>query len=149
MMLLDVNVLIAAFRPEMPTHIATKAWLDQLVNSSTAFGLVDGVLCGFVRIVTQKPFDPITPIANALDFVRTIRATPNCRIVAPTGIQWDLFDDVCRQTRSHGKAAQDIYWASFALHLDCEFVTFDGGFVRVPGLRWRSPLEPQARTNPR
>ena len=148
-MLLDVNVLVAAFRPEFPHHAATNGWLTAMMRDGTSFGLADGILCGFVRTVTRKPFDPITPIEVALNFASMLRDFPTCRIVAASDSQWAIFDPSCRATRSHGKAAQDVYWASFALNLDCEFITFDGGFIRFPGLRWRSPLEPHARTNPR
>jgi toxin-antitoxin system PIN domain toxin len=149
MMLLDVNILIGAFRPESPDHPAVKAWLEKVMTDRQAFGVADGILCGFVRIVTRKPFDPVTPVDNALDFANAIRGAASYRVVPPNANQWNLFETVCRRTASSGKAAQDIYWASFALDLDCEFITFDGGFSRVPGLRWRSPLEAQARTNPR
>ena len=149
MMLLDSNILIGAFRPELPDHAATRLWLDQLIAQGRPFGVVDGLLCGFVRIVTQKPFNPITPINRALEFVARIRASPSCRLLLPSDKQWAIFADRCRRTGSHGKAAQDAYWASFALELDCEFITFDGGFVRIPGLRWRSPFDAHTRTNPR
>jgi toxin-antitoxin system PIN domain toxin len=148
MMLLDVNVLVAAFRTELPQHADTHAWLNALVRDGQPFGMADGILSGFVRIVTRSPLNPITPIGVALDFAAALRDTPNCRIVAPNPAQWAVFDRVCRATRSHGRAAQDVYWASFALDLDCEFVTFDNGFSRIPGLRWRHPLERRARTNP-
>jgi toxin-antitoxin system PIN domain toxin len=149
MILLDVNVLVSAFRPEMPEHLGTKAWLDRSVSQAVDLGFADGVLCGFVRVVTQKPFDPVAPIANALDFVAALRRIPSCHVVSPNPQQWDIFDSICRRTLSHGKAAQDLYWASFALELACEFITFDQGFARIPGLRWRSPLEDYTRTNPR
>ena len=148
-MLLDANVLIGAFRPEMPDHLATKKWLDDTMATGRAFGMVEGLLCGFVRIVTQKPFNPITPIDKALDFASRVRSVPSCRMLGPSPQQWTIFDDLCRRTRSQGRSVQDAYWASFALELDCEFITFDGGFARIPGLRWRSPLEGRARTNPR
>src|SRR4051794_37263406 len=111
MMLLDANILIGAFRPETPDHVATKSWLNALIISGRPFGVVDALLCGFVRIVTRKPFDPITPIEIALDFAAALRAAPSCRMVTSSPQQWVIFDQVCRRTRSHGKAAQDAYWA--------------------------------------
>src|ERR1044072_5992902 len=98
MKLLDVNVLVAAFRVEMPDHRAVKGWLDTLIAGAESFGAVDGVLCGFVRIVTQKPFDPVTPVGKALDFVAAIRLAVNFRSVQPGRSQWSIFEKVCRST---------------------------------------------------
>lgn len=149
MMLLDVNVLVAAHRPEIQRHAEVKRWLEDVMAEGRAFGAADGVYCGFVRVVTQRPFAPTTPINGALDFISLLRAQSNCRRVAPTQRQWEIFDQICRERGFGGKVAQDAYWASFALDLDCDWITLDRGFERIPGLRWRNPLEAQARTNPR
>jgi toxin-antitoxin system PIN domain toxin len=146
--LLDVNVLITALRVEMPHHAFTRAWLNALLRDGPAFGVADGILRSFVRIATQRPFNPITPIDVALDFAAQLRSAPTCRVISATDSQWRMFDRLCRAAHLRGRAAQDAYWASFALDLECEFVTFDHGFGRIPRLRWRSPLKRQARTNP-
>ncbi|MBC8108610.1 MAG: PIN domain-containing protein [Anaerolineae bacterium] len=147
MMLLDVNVLVNAFRPDMPAHAATKQWLDHVLRNQQACGFVDAIACGFVRVVTQPTFQ--TPLPAALDFIDRLRGEPSFQIVAPNSEQWSIFDQICRSSRRRGGDIQDAYWASFAIYLDCPFITFDRGFSTVPGLRWRSPIETQARTNPR
>ena len=149
MLLLDVNVLIRAHRSDLVDHAEVKQWLDGLIASGTTFGFPDGILASFVRIVTQAPFDPVTPIAEALDFASRLRSVPSCRVLSADAVQWAAYESVCRRIGAHGRAAQDVYWASFALTHDAEWLTFDRGFSRVPGLRWRGPLEPRARTNPR
>src|SRR5438128_12656061 len=111
MLLLDVNVLIAAFRPEMPHHLDVKRWLEWLIAEDRPFGVVDALASSFVRVTTQKPFS--TPISLALDFMNRVREAPSCWFIAPNPAQWAIFDRICRATRRHGKGAQDAYWASF------------------------------------
>ena len=149
MLLLDANVLIRSFRADIERDDEVRAWLERLIGDEVPFGFPDGILMGFVRIVTQKPFNPITPIEHALAFAEQLREAPSCHVIAADPLQWSRFVEICRKLRAHGKQAQDVYWASFALSHDAEWITFDGGFSQVPGLRWRSPLEDQARTNPR
>ena len=147
MMVLDVNVLVTAFQPEMPHHPQTKHWLERVMIERRPLGVVDAVAASFVRIVTQRPF--LTSVPEAFAFINRVRAEPNCRTLLPNAQQWAMFERTCRRTRRQGKAAQDVYWASFALELSHEFVTFDNGFAGIPGLTWRSPLDAQPRTNPR
>ena len=149
MMLLDVNVLMAAHRVELPDHVVVKRWLEGVINDGRAFGAVDGVLCGFVRIATQAFWKPPTQVGEAMDFVGIIRGAPGYRVVQSSERQWEQFERVCRDGRLVGKAVQDAYWGSFALDLGCDWITFDRDFARIPGLRWRSPLDARARTNPR
>ena len=67
MMLLDVNVLLYAYREDAPQHPQFKAWLDSLVNGNSPYALSDFVLSGFLRIVTHaKIFRPPTPMKEAL-----------------------------------------------------------------------------------
>jgi len=148
MLLLDANVLIVAFRADLNEHRQVGVWLDRLIASGEPFGFPEGILMGFVRIVTQKPFDPITPIHDALLFADKLRSVPSCRVIAADTHQWETFVNTCRKVMAHGKKAQDVYWASFALSHDVEWITFDGGFRSVPGLRWRSPFDQAARANP-
>lgn len=147
MIIPDVNVLVVGFRQEMPDHLATKHWLDEIMMQRRPIGIVEAVAAGFVRVVTQRPF--FTSVPDAFAFINRLRAEPNCRLVSPNAQQWSIFEQVCRATGRGGKAAQDAYWASFALELKCEFVTFDGGFAGMPGLTWRKPTDAHARTNPR
>ena len=53
MILLDVNVLVYAHRRDIPDHPAYLRWLEALINSDQAYGMVDLVLSGFIRVVTH------------------------------------------------------------------------------------------------
>lgn len=149
MLLLDANVLIRAFRADIEGQPKVAAWLRDLLSGGARFGVPDGILMSFVRIVTQRPFDPVTPIELALTFADRVRSSPACTVMHASVPQWQTFVRVCRLTRAHGRRAQDVYWASFALADGDVWVTFDRGFGTIPGLRWRTPFDLQVRTNPR
>jgi uncharacterized protein len=47
--LLDVNVLVDAFRGDQPRHRAVRSWLDGVVAGDAAFGVPEPALSGFLR----------------------------------------------------------------------------------------------------
>lgn len=53
MILMDVNVLVYAFRKDSINHMRYRDWLHGIINASDAYGLSDLVLSGFLRIVTH------------------------------------------------------------------------------------------------
>ena len=67
MLLFDVNVLVYAFRQDIPESDRYAAWLEDVINSETAYGLSDLVLSGFIRIVTHpRILSPPATIGEAL-----------------------------------------------------------------------------------
>ncbi len=148
MLLLDVNVLVYAHRAELPQHNSIRQWLHELANGETRFGIAELSLSGFVRIVTQRPFTPVTPSEVALDFCNRLIAAPNCLLVRPTETQWKVFDRLCRRVGAKGGLVPDAYFAAMALDQDCEWITTDTDFARFPGLSWRHPLEKATTVNP-
>ena len=66
MRLVDVNVLVYAFRTDATEHKAYGAWLEELVNSDEAYAVSDLILSGFLRVVTHpRVFTPPTPVPAA------------------------------------------------------------------------------------
>jgi predicted nucleic acid-binding protein len=53
MILPDVNVLIYAFRKDVPQHAVCRPWLVDLVESDARFGLSPLALSAVVRITTN------------------------------------------------------------------------------------------------
>ena len=53
MILPDVNVLIYAFRRDMPQHAVCRAWLVDVVRNNARFGLSPLVLGAVVRVTTN------------------------------------------------------------------------------------------------
>lgn len=137
----DVNVLVYAFREEMPEHEPCLAWLRSIVQGEAAFAVFDLVLSGFLRIVTHpRIFSTPTPLGAALDFVDVVRTRPNCITVQPGGRHWSIFEGLCRESRARGNLVVDAYLAALAIESGCEWVTTDRDYAAFPGLKIQSPL---------
>jgi toxin-antitoxin system PIN domain toxin len=142
MRLVDVNVLVCAFREDAPSHKAHRAWLEALVSSDEAFAVSDHVLAGFLRIVTHpRIFHPPTPIGSALKFVVAFRGQPNAVPVVPGARHWEVFVRLCRDADARGNLVPDAWLAALAIEQGSEFVTTDRDYARFPGLRWSHPLD--------
>ncbi len=142
MRLVDVNVLVYAFREDAPRHRAFKRWLEGVVRSDEAYAVSDHVLSGFLRVVTHpRVFHPPTPLPAALAFAEAYRGRPNAVPIAPDVRHWDLFARLCRDAGARGNLVPDAWLAALAMESGCELVTTDRDFARFRGLRWRHPLE--------
>src|SRR5947209_7004824 len=123
MLLLDVNVLLYAFRSDAPAHAACRRWLDSTLDTeSDLVGLADIVLSAFLRIVTHpRIFQPPTPIESALQFVAELQAQPASLSIAPGPRHWGIFVRLCRQTPASGNLVPDAYLAALAIESGSEF----------------------------
>jgi toxin-antitoxin system PIN domain toxin len=142
MRLLDVNVLLYAFRDAAPRHAEYRSWLEDAIASPEPLGISDLVLSSFVRIATHpRVFDPPASLDDALAFADALRAMPNAVRIAAGPRHWELFEDACREGSARGNLVADAYLAALAIGNGCELITTDRDFARFPRLRWRHPLE--------
>ena len=142
MLLIDVNVLLYAYREAAPEHKSYLKWLEGCINSDQPFGLAELVLSGFLRIATHpKIFSPPSPLEPAFRFAEALRGRSNCVIVAPGARHWDIFSRLCRAASAKGNLIPDAYLAALAIESGTEWITTDRDFSRFPGLRWRHPLD--------
>jgi uncharacterized protein len=141
-LLVDVNVLVYAFRRDAPHHRRYADWLQELIDSGTTFGMADLVLSGFVRIVTHPAiFDPPSTVERAIGFADRIRRHTRCVHIAPGPRHWDIFTTLCCQTGATGNLVPDAYLAALAIESGMEWITADRGFARFRGLQWRHPFD--------
>jgi toxin-antitoxin system PIN domain toxin len=138
--LLDVNVLVDAFRGDQPRHPAVRAWLDGVIDADAAFAISEHVLSGFLRVVTHpRVFNEPDDIEDALTFAERLRELPHAIGIRPGDRHWAIFTRLCRVTRAVGNTVPDAYLAAMAIESGSEMVTGDRGFARFPGLRWHDP----------
>jgi uncharacterized protein len=141
MQLLDVNVLIYAFRRDLPQFDRYAPWLEETVNGELAFGIPDLVLSGFLRIVTlPRIFNSPSHIDEALKFADQLRASPSFVPIIPGPRHWNIFAELCRTAGVRGNLVPDAYFAALAIESGCEWITTDRDYSRFPGLRWRVPF---------
>lgn len=146
MILVDVNILVYAFRKDAPGHARMRSWLHSAINSMESYGISDFVLAGFLRVVSHpKVFDPPSPLEDALAFAHAIRARPNCVPVMPGVGHWEIFTRLVRGSGAKGNLIADAYLAALAIEHGCEWITTDRDYSRFHGLRWRHPLSADAQ----
>ncbi len=142
MFLIDVNVLVYAYREDVPDHRAYLRWLEGCIRSDQAYGLADLVLSGFLRVVTHpKVFNPPSPLESALRFAVELRSQANCVTAAPGPRHWEIFLRLCRTANARGNRIADAYLAALAIESGSEWITTDRDYSRFEGLRWRHPLQ--------
>jgi toxin-antitoxin system PIN domain toxin len=139
-LLCDVNVYVSAHRPDSTHHEAALRWHRAVLAGDHAYAFSDLVLSAFVRIVTnRRVFQEPSELAQALAFTGQIRDRPQAVRIEPGPRHWELFTGLCRSGQARGNTVPDAYLAALAIETGCDWVTFDSGFARFPGLRWRRP----------
>src|SRR6202167_3702048 len=141
MILIDVNILVYASRPDSFNHSRYMGWLQDALNSEEICGLSELALAGMVRIVTHPQIYPKpTPVELALKFAQELRDDEGTAIISAGPHHWDIFAGLCRSSGAKGNLVSDAYFAALAIESGAEWITADRDFSRFPGLRWRHPL---------
>jgi len=140
MMLPDVNVLIYAFRQDVPQHALCKPWLQRVVDGEANFGISPFALAAVVRVTTNpRSYNEPSTHEEAFRYCDHLLNSPNCRIVTPGERHWDIFKRICVETDTCGPRVTDAWFAALAIEWGCEWITFDRDYARFPGLKWRAP----------
>jgi toxin-antitoxin system PIN domain toxin len=139
----DVNVLIYAFRQDVPQHAICRAWLNGVIMGDARFGVSPLVLSAVVRITTNpRSYRMPSTLEDAFGFCEDILGQPHCQIVEPRERHWDIFKRLCLETDTGGTRVSDAWLAALAIEWGCEWITLDRDFARFPGLRWQVPSTP-------
>ena len=143
MILPDVNVLIYAFRKEVPQHTICRTWLEDVVNGVERFGISPLALAAVVRVTTnRRVYANPSSYEAAFGFCEDLLGQPHCQIVEPRERHWDIFKRLCVETDTRGPRVTDAWYAALAIEWGCEWITLDRDYARFPGLRWRTPEVP-------
>jgi len=138
MLLPDVHILVAAYLADDAPKQARRAWLLELANGGERFAVSELVLASFLRIVTNPRVFAASGSAPYA-FVEALTGARGCVRLRPGPENWAIFTTLCRQTGFRGPILSDLCHAALAIEHDCEWVSDDEDFARVPGLRWRAP----------
>jgi hypothetical protein len=137
----DVNVLLAGFRADHDHHRRARAFLEESRHQSEALGLSDFALASVVRLVTNVRVFVRPDTAEAvLDYLDALLEPPG-QLLRAGSTHWSRFAGLCRELALRGNLVPDAYLAALAFEQNAELVTFDRGFGRYPGLRWRCLLD--------
>ena len=143
MILPDVNVLIYAFRPEMPEHSRCRGWLQAVVDGDTRFGISPLSLAAVLRVTTNRSaWANPSSLEDAVRFGNFLLDQPHCQIVEPRDRHWGIFSQLCIETDTRGPRVIDAWYAALAIEWGCEWITLDRDYARFPALRWSVPKAP-------
>ncbi|RIK07996.1 MAG: VapC toxin family PIN domain ribonuclease [Acidobacteria bacterium] len=141
MILLDVNVLVAAQRDDHPHHLRVRQWLDTFLAGNESFGIPGVVAAGFIRVTTHRRiFKVPTPVTEAFNFLRALRAQPLHVSISPGDRHLEIFEEICQEADVSGDLTLDAYIAAIAVESGCSLVSLDRDFARFDRLDWRLPL---------
>lgn len=134
--LVDNNILIYSFRPEMKLHAPAKLWLEASLNGSRSLRLFPTVEVGFARLVTHpKLFKHPSMISEVREFLSVLCASPAVEIALWNPFMRDRWLRLCDDLNLSGNDCNDAMLAAVALEKNLRVVTFDRGFRRFPGLK--------------
>ena len=140
MILPDVNVLIYAFRKDVPQHAASRRWLVNVVEGDAPFGVSPAALGALVRITTNaRAYRTPSALDEAFAFCDNLLGQPHSHIVEPGERHWGIFKRLCVETDTRGSRVTDAWFAALEIEWGCEWITLDRDFARFPGLRWQLP----------
>lgn len=140
MILLDVNVVLAAHRADHPHHDVVRPWFERLTDGDDQFAVPDVVWASFVRIATNRRiFEVPTPTGDAFAFLRAVRSHPNHVAVTPGERHLELFEDLCLRFEATGDLSADAYVAAVAMEQGCALASLDRDFARFEDLDWVIP----------
>jgi toxin-antitoxin system PIN domain toxin len=131
----DVNVLVAAFRPDHPHHLSARAWLNdavaQAANGRSSLTLMATVVTGFLRITTHpKIFRETDPLQDVIDFIDSLLSCPGVQF-QPQGATWPNMRQVCLVQQTTGNLITDAWIAATVMQSGETLCTFDRDFSRL------------------
>ena len=141
MLLPDVNVLLAGFRPDHAHHRLARRFLEEARSGTAVIGVSDVAVASVARLATNpRVFVRPDPVDAVLDYVDVLLEPP-AQLLQVGSNHWGRFADLCRHLQLRANLVPDAYLAALALEQSAELITFDRGFGRFPRLRWRCLLD--------
>lgn len=141
MLLLDVNVLLAAHRADHPHHTPVRTWFDTMLTGEERFTVPAFVWSSFLRLTTNRRiFEVPTPRPEAFAFIKATCAQPLHLAVGPGPRHLTLLQELCDEADASGDLIADAAIAAVAAEHGCEIVTLDRDFARFESVRHRRPM---------
>ena len=143
MILVDANLLLHAYDPSSPRHVAARNWFEATLSKPEPVGLAWITLLAFVRIGTNpRPLEHPLTIAEAGTIVSEWLEHPNVTLLNPGERHWPILRDLMTRGQARGPLVTDAHLAALAIEHGAELATTDRDFARFPGLKFFNPLEP-------
>jgi len=139
-LLLDVNVVIAAHRVDHAQHANARPWFDDVVAGRDRFSVPTVVWASFIRLVTnRRVLARPTPRDDAFEFLQAVCAQPNHVVLTPGPRHLALLGQVCAEADATGDLVPDAVIAAIALEHGCAVASFDRDFARFTSIEHVMP----------
>lgn len=140
MLLLDVNVVLAAHRDDHPHHQMVRGWFDRQIAGDEPFSVPLTVWASFLRVATNRRiFSTPTPRVDAFAFIEATCAQPHHLALGPGPRHLAILRRVCDEVDAVGDLVPDAVLAAIAVEHGLEVVTLDRDFARFSAVRHRRP----------
>lgn len=139
MKILDINVLLDAFNTASPNHARQRTFLERVLSADEVVALPWHTLLGFLRIATDRRFEPHLDAKVAAELVDGWLARPHVRILQPGERHWAILRELLDVVPAAGPLIPDAHLAALAIENGAELCSADTDFARFPRLRWTDP----------
>lgn len=139
MRILDINVLLDAFNTASPNHARQRTFLERVLNEDEVVALPWHTLLGFLRIATDRRFEPHLDANVAAELVDGWLARPHVRILHPGERHWAILRELLGDVPAVGPLIPDAHLAALAIENGAELCSADTDFARFPRLKWTDP----------
>ena len=131
MLLLDVNVVLAAHRDDHPHFETVRPWFDAVLAGEEPFSVPTTVWGSFLRLAThRRVFVEPTPPAAAFAFARSVVAQPHHLPTSPGARHLALLEQLCSEAGASGDLVADAVLAAIAVESGAVIATLDRDFAR-------------------
>lgn len=139
MIAVDTNVLVCAFREDMPQHATCLKELEEI--SEQKWAICWPSVHEFLATVTRRRyFNPPSSMARAMAGVSSWMTSANLRLLSEGPGYFEILQGLLEQGEIVGAAVHDARIAAICLsHGVEELVSMDRDFKRFPQLRTREP----------
>jgi toxin-antitoxin system PIN domain toxin len=138
-LLLDVNVVVAAYRADHPRHDPVRSWFDGVVVQGLDFGVPVTVWWSFLRLVTHRRIWSVpTPRNEAFEFIEATRAQRSHVAIEPGPRHLTLLRELGDEANATDDLIPDAVLAALAAEHGATVATLDRDFARfssVPQVR--------------
>jgi toxin-antitoxin system PIN domain toxin len=135
----DTNLLLYAFRAELPEHERARRWIDGQIEAGTVFVSHPFAFGAFLRLTTRRlgPLQP-APVELAIRFLADLDAAR----IPEAPHHEKVLARLCAAHAIQGDAIVDAWLAAFAISHGIVLASHGLGFSRfVPELEWIDPLK--------
>jgi toxin-antitoxin system PIN domain toxin len=140
LLVLDVNVVIAAYRDDHAHHAIIRPWFDELLASNERFSVPLGVWASFLRLTTSRRAFPVpTPLSEAFAFIEAVAAHPLHLRLEPGPQHLARLRAICEGADATGELVPDAVIAAIALEHGGAVASLDRDFARFSSIEHLIP----------